>query len=208
MSRYHSRGGLEVVPGGYRAARGGSRLVEHNQKETPSEFAPVRVPRAHLLRAAAASLLEVIADDAPRRFECLRTRLGARPWVAKPDRVLSPALICMALGLLERQARHRPAEAALISAVADLLGGVSAPAPPPGEPAWPGEPLTESEPACCATCRPTWVRRRSPPSSTSPQTQSRPTCGTCTQPRRAQPPLGRAARPGHRPARRVLPARP
>ena len=51
----------------------------------------------------------------------------------------------MALGLLERQARHRPAEAALISAVADLLGGVSAPAPPPGEPAWPGEPLTESE---------------------------------------------------------------
>ena len=38
-----------------------------------------------------------------------------------------------------------------------------------------------------------------------PQTQSRPTCGTCTQPRRAQPPLGRAARPGHRPARRVLP---
>jgi hypothetical protein len=53
-----------------------------------------------------------------------------------------------------------------------------------------------------------WVRRRSPPSSTSPQTQSRPTCGTCTQPWRAQPPLGRAARPGHRPARTVLPADP
>ena len=51
----------------------------------------------------------------------------------------------MALGLLERQARHRPAEAALISAVADLFGGMSAPAPPPGEPAWPDEPLTESE---------------------------------------------------------------
>jgi hypothetical protein len=49
MSRYHSRGGLEVVPGGYGAACGGSRLVEHNQKETPSEFVPVRVPRAHLL---------------------------------------------------------------------------------------------------------------------------------------------------------------
>ena len=72
-----------LVPGGYRAARGGSRLVEHNQKETPSEFAPVRVPRAYLLWAAAASLLEVIADDAPRRFECLRTRLGARPRVGQ-----------------------------------------------------------------------------------------------------------------------------
>jgi LuxR family transcriptional regulator, maltose regulon positive regulatory protein len=65
--------------------------------------------------------------------------------VAKPDRVLSPVLIRMALGLLEPPGPDPPAEAALISAVADLLGGVSAPAPPPGEPAWPGEPLTESE---------------------------------------------------------------
>ena len=126
MSRYHSRGGLEVVPGGYGAARGGSRLVEHNQKETPSEFAPVRVPWAHLLWAAAASLLEVIADDALGDSNASALAWERDLGLAKPDRVLSPALIRMALGLLERQARHRPAEAALISAVADPLGEVSA----------------------------------------------------------------------------------
>ena len=68
MSRYPARGGLEVVPGGYGAARGGSRLVDHHPQETPAALAPVRdspVPRAHLLWAAAALLLEAIAADAP-----------------------------------------------------------------------------------------------------------------------------------------------
>jgi transposase len=37
-----------------------------------------------------------------------------------------------------------------------------------------------ARPACCATCRPIWARRRSPPSSTSRRTRSRPTCSTCT----------------------------
>ena len=105
----------------------------------------MRVPRAHLLWAAAASLLEVIADDAPGDSNASALAWERVLGLAKPDRVLSPALIRMALGLLERQARYRHAEAALISAVADLLGGVSALAPPPGEPAWPDEPLTESE---------------------------------------------------------------
>ena len=123
MSRYHSRGGLEVVPGGYGAARGGSRLVEHNQKETPSEFAPVRVPRAHLLWAAAASLLEVIADDAPGDSNASALAWERDPTLARPDRLLSPALICMALGLPERQARYRPAETALISAAATYSVG-------------------------------------------------------------------------------------
>jgi LuxR family transcriptional regulator, maltose regulon positive regulatory protein len=68
MSRYPAHGGLEVVPGGYGAARGGSRLVDHHPQQTPSELAPVRdgpVPRAHLLWAAAALLLEAIAADTP-----------------------------------------------------------------------------------------------------------------------------------------------
>jgi Bacterial regulatory proteins, luxR family len=63
-----SRGGLEAVPGSYRAAGGGSRLVDHHPQETPTARAPVRdglVPRAHLLWAAAFLLLEVITDDAP-----------------------------------------------------------------------------------------------------------------------------------------------
>jgi hypothetical protein len=46
------------------------------------------VPRAYLLWAAAALLLELIADDASD----------------EPDRIVSPALIRDALGLLERRA--------------------------------------------------------------------------------------------------------
>jgi len=68
MSRYPARGGLEVVPGGHGAARGGSRLAEHHRQQAPSGLAPARVgpgPRARLLRAAAALLLEVIAADIP-----------------------------------------------------------------------------------------------------------------------------------------------
>jgi DNA-binding CsgD family transcriptional regulator len=84
-----------VGPGGHGAARGGSRLAEHHPQQTPTALAPVRdgpVPRTHLLRAAAALLLEVIAAD-------------------------DPGVSVLAL---ERD-----------------LG--------PGEPGWPGEPLTQSE---------------------------------------------------------------
>ncbi len=67
MSLCRARGGLKVVPGGSGAARGGSRLLERNPRETPAALASVcdgSVPRACLLWAAAL-LLEVIADDAP-----------------------------------------------------------------------------------------------------------------------------------------------
>lgn len=63
---------------------------------------------------------------------------------AEPDRVLLRALTRLAQGLLERQARNR-ADAALISELEDLLGQVSEPPPPSGEPAWPVESLTETE---------------------------------------------------------------
>jgi LuxR family maltose regulon positive regulatory protein len=109
-----------VVPGGYGAARGRSRRLEHNPQQTAAALAPVRdgsVPRAYLLWAAAALLLEVIADDASD----------------EPDRIVFPALIRDALGLLERRAGPGAAEAAL------------GPASPSAEPLWPGEPLTQSE---------------------------------------------------------------
>ena len=64
VSLRRSRGGLEVVPGGSRAARGGSPPPQ----DTPAVLAAARdgsVPRARLLWAAALLLLEVIADDAP-----------------------------------------------------------------------------------------------------------------------------------------------
>jgi len=62
-----SRGGLEVVPGGYRAARGGSLPPGHHPQDTLAVLAAVRdgsVPRALLLWAALL-LLEVIADHPP-----------------------------------------------------------------------------------------------------------------------------------------------
>ena len=66
VSLRRSRGGLEVVPGGYRAARGGSPPAQHHPQDTPAVLAAARdgsAPRAGLLWAAALLLLEVIADD-------------------------------------------------------------------------------------------------------------------------------------------------
>jgi LuxR family maltose regulon positive regulatory protein len=67
------------------------------------------------------------------------------PGRAEPDRVLVPALTRAASGLHERHAGRSAAEAALAPAMADLPGEATGPAPPPGEPAWPREPLTHSE---------------------------------------------------------------
>jgi DNA-binding CsgD family transcriptional regulator len=68
VSLRRSRGGLEVVPGGYRGARGGSPPPELNPRETPAALAPVRdgsLRRTRLLWAAAFLLLEAVAADAP-----------------------------------------------------------------------------------------------------------------------------------------------
>jgi LuxR family maltose regulon positive regulatory protein len=147
-SRRRSRGSLEVVLAGYRAARGGPRFTDHNPQETPAALAPVRsssVSRAHLLRAAALLLLEAIADDAPGDSDASALALERDLGLIDPDRVLFPALIRVSLGLLERDAGHGPAYAALVSEIAGLLGEASGPPPPAGEPAWPCEPLTQSE---------------------------------------------------------------
>jgi LuxR family maltose regulon positive regulatory protein len=148
MSRCRSRGGLEVVPDGYGAARGGSRLLEHNPQQTSAALAPVRdgsVPRAHLLWVAAALLLEVIADDASGDPDASASALVRGLGLAEPDRTMFPALIRGALGLLERRAGHGAAEAALVAEIAGLLGDASGPASPSAEPLWPGELLTQSE---------------------------------------------------------------
>jgi DNA-binding CsgD family transcriptional regulator len=98
-----SRGGLEVVPGGYPAARGGSQPPQHHPQETPAAVAPARdgsLPRTHLLWAAAFLLLEAVAADAPGDTEAaLAAELagllgevtrpapasaGPPPWPAEP----------------------------------------------------------------------------------------------------------------------------
>ena len=143
-----SRGGLEVIPGSYRAAGGGSRLVDHHPQETPTARAPVRdglVPRAHLLWAAAFLLLEVITDDARGDLDAAAPAVERDLELAEPDRVLFPALIRVAVGLVERRAAHGTAEPALVSELAGLFGEVEEAAPASAGPLWPGEPLTVSE---------------------------------------------------------------
>jgi LuxR family maltose regulon positive regulatory protein len=146
MSRYRPRGGLEVVPGGYGTARGGSRLVDHNLLETPAALAAARDgsrPRTQLLWAAAFLLLEAVADDAPGDPDASALALEHNLGLAGPDHVLFPALVRVALGLVERRAG--PAEATLAGELAGLLGEMTRSAAPSAELPWPAEPLTQSE---------------------------------------------------------------
>src|SRR5580700_11080928 len=121
-----------------------------------------------------------VADDAPVNADAAALALERDLGLAEPDRVLLTALIRVAVGLLERHAGNGRAEAALTCDAANLPGQATGqrhhPANRPGR--------TSCSPrarlACCATCRPIWARQRSPPSSTSRRTRSRPTCGTCT----------------------------
>jgi LuxR family transcriptional regulator, maltose regulon positive regulatory protein len=109
-------------------------------------LAPVRdgsLPRAHLLWAAVALLLEVIADDLPGDEDAHALAPERDLGLFEPDRVLFPALIRLALGLAERRAGHDAAEAALVAELAGLFCEVKRSAP--AEPPWPGEPLTASE---------------------------------------------------------------
>jgi DNA-binding CsgD family transcriptional regulator len=103
------------------------------------------VPRAYLLWAAAALLLEVIADDAPGDPDASELTLVRDLGLAEPDRALFPALIRVALGLSERRTGHSAGEAALAAEVAGVLGEAKRSAPPSGGPAWLGKRLTESE---------------------------------------------------------------
>jgi DNA-binding CsgD family transcriptional regulator len=103
------------------------------------------VPRAYLLWAAAALLLEVIADDAPGDPDASALTIVRDLGLAEPDRALFPALIRVALGLSERPTGHSAGEAALAAEVAGVLGEAKRSAPPSGGPAWLGERLTESE---------------------------------------------------------------
>jgi len=103
MSRCRSRGGLEVVPGGYGAVRGGSRRLEHNPQQTSAALAPVRdgsVPRAYMFPAlirGALGLLErragheatqaaLVAEVADLPGEVKRSAPASAepPWPAEP----------------------------------------------------------------------------------------------------------------------------
>jgi LuxR family transcriptional regulator, maltose regulon positive regulatory protein len=103
------------------------------------------VPRAHLLWAAAFLLLEVIADHAACYWIAAALAAEHEPGLAQPDYALFPALIRVAVGLLERRAVRGAASADLAAELAGLLEEVKRSAPRSAEPPWPGEPLTPSE---------------------------------------------------------------
>lgn len=129
-------------------ARDGSRLSEPSRQQMPAAFAPARsslVPRSQLLWAAAALLLEAIADEAPGDPEAAALAPGRGAGSSEPDRLQFPSPIRMALGLLERHARQGPAGAALAIEMTDLPGEANTPTPPHRELAWAGKPLTRSE---------------------------------------------------------------
>jgi DNA-binding CsgD family transcriptional regulator len=102
------------------------------------------VLRVHL-PSTVALLLEMVADDAYGGSDAAAPVPEHDLGLAGPDSLLFPAVICVALGLLERHARHRPAGTALAWEAEGVPGEASEPAPPPAEPAWRGEPLTQSE---------------------------------------------------------------
>jgi LuxR family maltose regulon positive regulatory protein len=138
---------LGLVTGVNGAAGGRSRLLERNPREIPAALGPIRhgsVSRARLLRAVAALLLEAIATDTPGDPDASVLPLEHGLGLAELDRVLFSALARATLALPERCARHGPTGAALASVVASLSGHASG-SQPPGEQAWPVEPLTNSE---------------------------------------------------------------
>jgi LuxR family maltose regulon positive regulatory protein len=110
-----------------------------------------------------ALLLEAIARDALRDPGAVSRALEAALDLAESGGLLLPFLLHPAPSLLERHSRLRSTHAALISEILNLLSGH---AREPGT-AMPRRSRNHSRRAsfaCCATCRPTCRRRRSPAS--------------------------------------------
>jgi DNA-binding CsgD family transcriptional regulator len=102
-------------------------------------------PDLHAVEMDLSSQPPAGADAAPVDSDAAALALESHLGLAEPDRVLLPALIRMAMGLLERHAGNSRAEAALTVDAANLPGQGHCPAPRRGERAWPDEPLSESE---------------------------------------------------------------
>ena len=133
--------------GEIRIATAGLRLAQHDPSAAAAALAPVldgSAPVEWMDWLVGLFLLEAIARDAlgdPARAErALERALD----LAEPDGAYFFFLIHPAPGLLERHARHRTAHASLAAEILDLLAG-RRPAPPPGGPRPPLEPLSGSE---------------------------------------------------------------
>ena len=123
------------------------RLAEDDPRAAAVALAPVLDGSASVLPwgwLAHAFLLEAIARDALGDPAAAGDALERALDLTEPDGGLWLFLLHPAPGLLERQARHGTAHAALIAEILSLLAGNSS-APPPAGPRPPLEPLRDSE---------------------------------------------------------------
>jgi LuxR family maltose regulon positive regulatory protein len=135
--------------GEVRVATAVLRLAQGDPGEAAAVLAPVLEGSAPVADRAQvwlvhSFLLEAIARDTLGDPGAAERALERALDVAEPDGVLFPFLLHPALGLLERQARHRTGHAALIAEIRSLLAGRT-PAPPPAAVRPPLEPLSDSE---------------------------------------------------------------
>jgi len=140
-------GEQERERGEIRIATAMLRLAQGDPSAAAAALAPVLDASAPVHRAswlAQAFLLEAIARDALGDPDAAGNALERALDLAEPDGVLAPFLLSPAPGLLERQARRRTANAALIGEILSRLAGRT-PAPPPAEREPPLEPITDSE---------------------------------------------------------------
>jgi len=123
----------------------GPWLDRHDRQAAPAALTPLLdVPRAHRVWLVAAFLLGAITCDALGDPDAVGRAVERALDLAEAGKILFPLLIQPAPGLLDHQARHRAAAAALIAEAVDLLARAGRPAPP-GELTRPGEPLTQGE---------------------------------------------------------------
>jgi len=133
--------------GEVRIATAGLRLAQHDPDAAAAALAPVldgSAPVHWSLWLVEGFLLGAIARDALGDPAAVGPALERALDLAEPDGAYFFFLIHPAPRLLERHARHRTAHASLVAEILGLLGGRS-PAPPPGGPRPPLEPLSESE---------------------------------------------------------------
>jgi LuxR family maltose regulon positive regulatory protein len=122
------------------------RLAQDDPPAAIAAVAPVldgSAPRAWPAWLAQAFLLEAIARDALGDPAAAGRALERALDLAEPEGMLTMFLLHPAPGLLQRQARHSTAHAALIADILSLLAGNRS-APPPAGPR-PLEPLSGSE---------------------------------------------------------------
>ncbi len=133
--------------GEIRVAMAGLRLAQDDPHAAAAALAPVLGGSALVhwsLWLVEAFLLEAIARDALGDPAAAERAVERALDLAEPDGAYFFFLIHPAPGLLQRHARHRTAHAALAAEILGLLAGRS-PAPPPGGPQPPLEPLSDSE---------------------------------------------------------------